>query len=110
MWFEMGDHQIHGSGPDFELQMAAPKHFSPKKKEAATDPCQNLSSAIHSKHWDCSIWGSMWFPVESGELCHLRAEGQPAMFHTDDHILQTSQRILFFEGAQAQVWRPVATW
>lgn len=41
-----GDHQIHGSGLDLELQMAAPKHFSPKKqlkKEAATDPCQELS-------------------------------------------------------------------
>lgn len=101
-----GDHQIHGSGLDLELQMAAPKHFSPKKqlkKEAATDPCQELSSAIHSKHWDCSMWGLMRFPVKSGELCHLRAEGQPATLHTDDHILQTSQRILCFEGAQAQV-------
>lgn len=93
-----GDHQIQGSGPDFELHMAAPNHFSPKKqveKKAATDPCQELSSAIHSKHWDSSMWG-----LKSGELCHLRAEGHPAIFHTDDLILHISQRILVFEGAQ----------
>lgn len=85
-----GDHQIQGSGLDFELHRAAPKHFSPKKqlkKEAATDPCQELSSAIHSKHWDCSMRALTWFPARSGELCHLRAEGQPAIFHTDDMIL-----------------------
>lgn len=51
--------------------MAAPKHFSPKKqlkKEAATDPCQELFSAIHSKHWDCSMCALMWFPAKSGAL------------------------------------------
>lgn len=98
-----GDHQIQGSGPDFELHMAAPNHFSPKKqleKKAATDPCQEFSSAIHSKHVGFEVRGAL--PPQSRRSSSHISYRWPDPTHFPENF--------GFWRSSGVTWRPAAAW
>lgn len=64
-----GDHQIQGSGPDFELHMAAPNHFSPKKQVEKKGSHWSLSRAFlsHSQQ-ACGVWSQGSFATSEQKV------------------------------------------